>query len=333
MKCITLLIILFAHAAFSQSIDRRKFFEGDSIATLFISVNLKNIDHPRQIEVKRPATARLVLPNDSSLEGPIELHARGKSRLAICDPPPLLLYFKTKKASPLSKLGKLKLVWACNTSDYNDQLILKEYLIYKMYNLVTPYSFRARLLDVQVSDSNRAGKPIKRKGFLLENIDDLAERVGCREFQDTSLMPMYTHQQQYALVAVFQYMIANTDWSVSNYQNIKMVIPNTADRHPPYVVPYDFDYSGLVNAEYAVPFETLPIESVRTRYNKATRLEVEDIHYAAGVILNAKPGILSLVENMKELKQGAKKEMINYLNEFYKLMNDEKQFDNIFLNK
>ena len=36
--------------------------------------------------------------------------------------------------------------------------------------------------------------------------------------------------------------------------------------HPsPYPVPYDFDYSGFVNATYAVPPEGLDIENVRER--------------------------------------------------------------------
>jgi hypothetical protein len=324
--------ILIFQFSYSQAINRKHFFESDSNASLFIAARLKNLDHPQQEDVKRPAFAQLTLANDSSFEGPIELHARGKSRKKLCDPPPLMLYFKSK-GSPLSKLGKLKLVWSCNSSEYYDQLIIKEYLIYKMYNLLTPYSYRVRLLDVQVSDSSKPGKPIKRKGFLIENIDDLAERLSCREYQDTSLLPMQTNQQQYALVTIFQYMIGNTDWSISNYQNIKLVVPDSPENQPPYLVPYDFDYSGLVNAEYAVPFESIPIENVRVRYNRATRLNLADIHSAAGIIAKAKPDILSLVESMKELKPAARKDIISYLNEFFRLMNDEKQFDNIFLKK
>jgi hypothetical protein len=111
------------------------------------------------------------------------------------------------------------------------------------------------------------------------------------------------------------------------------MVHNGTERKPPLVVPYDFDYSGLVNAEYAQPHESLPIDNVRVRYNKATSLRLEDIHAAAQIISNAKPAILSLIENMQELKPGARKDMTNYLNEFFRIMKDEKEFDNIFLKK
>ncbi len=333
MKLFEIICFVFAvHFCHAQSINRNEFFENDSPATLSISVNLKNIDQPKQVDVKRPAIARLTLPNDSSYEAPIELHARGKSRLAMCDPPPLMLYFKTNTPGTLSKLGKLKLVWACNSTEYYDQLILKEYLIYKMYNLLTPYSFRVRLLNVQVSDSSaKNGKVIKRKGFLIENIDDVAKRYDCKEFQDTSLMPNETNQFQYALVTIFQYMIANTDWSIGNYQNIKMIVPNGIPRKPPLIIPYDFDYSGLVDAEYAVPYETIPIENVRQRYNRATRLNMVYIDSATQVILLAKERIFSLIENMPELKPAIKREMSRFLNEFYLLIKNKNEFNLIFL--
>ena len=330
MKLVIPFLFLFI-SSFSQSISRKSFFEDETVVSLAISVSLKNIDQPTQVDVKRPAMAKLVLANDSAFTGPIQLHARGKSRLALCDPPPLMLYFKTKMPSQLSNLGKLKLVWACNSSDYYDQLILKEYIIYKMYNLLTPYSFRVRLANVGVYDSSKAGKTYNRMGFLIEDIDDLAKRLNGKEFGDLVLQPGQVEQYHYALVTIFEYMIANTDWSISNFQNIKMVSQGTIGSMPPILVPYDFDNSGLVNAIYAVPFETLPIDNVRTRYNRATSLSIGDIDSASQVILSAKPAIISLIENTEGLKLAQKKEMVNYLNEFFGLMDDKKAFNKIFL--
>jgi hypothetical protein len=39
----------------------------------------------------------------------------------------------------------------------------------------------------------------------------------------------------------------------------------------PVVVPYDFDYAGIVDAYYAVPNEGLEIENVRQRFIVVSR--------------------------------------------------------------
>ena len=337
MKATFITFLLFVSAflglvnAYGQPINRQSFFKNDTIAALLISANLRNIDLERQKEIKRPGIARLIMPDSVEFSGPIELHGRGKIRYELCNPPPLMLYFKTKEQSSLRSLGKLKLVWGCRSGDFYDQLVIKEYLVYKMFNLLTPYSFRVRLLDIEFKDSSKAGTPIRRKGFLIEDIDELAKRNGLIEFEGISLMPGETNQPQYALVTVFQYMIANTDWSVSNYQNIKMVASDTALKPVPLIVPYDFDNCGLVNADYAVPHESLPIESVLQRYNKAVSLKKEDIHAVAEIFRQAQPALISIIEKCNELKPSNKKEMINYLNEFFRLLADMKTFDNIFL--
>ena len=336
MRLVRLIIFIAAtglpfHLLVSQSLDRTTFFEEHSIASLFLSGSLKNIDIEKQKEVKRPGQATFVFEDGSKYSGPIELHGRGKLRFDYCDPPPLMLYFKTKQPSGLRNLGKLKLVWSCRGSDYYDQLVVKEYLIYRMYNLLTPLSLRVRLLNIQFIDSAKNGNPLSRKGFLIEDIDELARRNGCREYEDTSLIPMETNQRQYALVTVFQYMVANTDWSVSNYQNIKMVVSDTAHKMVPFVVPYDFDNSGLVNAEYAVPNEKLPIETVRERYNKGVSLKKSDIDAVRNLFMEKRDSILLMVEQCPELKASHKKDMLNYLAAFFKELENEVLFNNIFL--
>jgi hypothetical protein len=182
-----------------------------------------------------------------------------------------------------------------------------------------------------MSDSAKPANMIKRKGFLIEDIDEVARRNDCREYEDTSLMPIETDQWQYALVTVFQYMIANTDWSISNYQNIKMVIPDTARIMVPLVIPYDFDNSGLVNAEYAAPHESLPIENVRQRYNKGMKLQPQHIENIMQLFRDTKPKIMATIESCEELKPAYKKDMIKYLNEFFDELENGNTFKKIFL--
>src|SRR5258706_992770 len=64
-------------------------------------------------------------------------------------------------------------------------------------------------------------------------------------------------------MAVFEYLIGNTDWSVQYQQNIKLIAKDSLS--VPYTVPYDFDHAGMVDAPYALPAEELWMRSVRER--------------------------------------------------------------------
>jgi hypothetical protein len=71
-----------------------------------------------------------------------------------------------------------------------------------------------------------------------------------------------------ARFGVFEYMISNYDWSMRAAPKGEECCHNGrllagAGLYQP--VPYDFDYSGLVDAPYAVPPEGFPINNVRQR--------------------------------------------------------------------
>jgi hypothetical protein len=320
-------------AGFSQSgdMDKRTFFTHDAIVQLYLTTHFKQISNPKFKEVKRPAHARMVLPDGRDMQGNIELRGRGDYRFMICSPPPLMLYFKTPGAGSLKGLGKLKMVWSCKDGDYYDQLLMKEYLIYRMYNLITPYSFRVRQLEVFYRDSSRLDKWTKKQGFLMEDIDDLAKRLYCKEREDTVTFSREINDSNYAVMALFQYMIGNTDWSIANYQNIKLIAPDNDTRDCPFAIPYDFDHAGLVNAEYAAPHEKLPIENVQQRYNTAMPLAAKHLERAITIFKARKDEIFFLIESFEGLKPGVKKEMTLYIDEFYRILNDAKKIDNIFI--
>ena len=49
---------------------------------------------------------------------------------------------------------------------------------------------------------------------------------------------------------MFQYMIANTDWSTTFLHNAKLIQLNDTKKYIPLA--YDFDMAGFVDAPYAV---------------------------------------------------------------------------------
>src|SRR5205085_7276423 len=178
---------------------------------------------------------------------PIRLSARGEFRRTECFVPSIKLDFKSDSSPKLSPLNKLKLVVGCGARADDEKLLLKEFLIYKIYNLLTEKSFRVRLLHINYKDTRDKIKAYSQYGFLIEDVDKMAKRNNCAEVEKTVFRSERTDRDQMTLVAIFEYMIGNTDWSVPNYHNIKLMRPKSDSISFPYVIHYDFDFAGLLD--------------------------------------------------------------------------------------
>ncbi len=199
----------------------------------------------------------------------LKIKARGYFRLIYldCDIPPLRLNFKKKQVTETVFEGqdKLKLVTHCrNRSDSFQQYVLQEYLLYRAYNLLTDVSFRTRLLEITYVDSRGRDASVTKYGFIIEDEERMAERNGAHLVESgAAIHPEATHRETTTLLSVFQYMIGNTDWGITSRHNIRLIFaPSTSVL---FAVPYDFDWSGLISAPYAVPDAQLNLRSVRDR--------------------------------------------------------------------
>jgi hypothetical protein len=242
-----------------------------------------------------------------------------------------MLNFKTAAAVKLKKLGRMKLVWPCSSTTSDEQLVLKEYLVYKMYNLITEKSFRVRLVKMAYRDVKDKIKPQDAYAFFIEDTDEMAARNKCIEIQSVRFHTEATERKQTTLVALFQYMIGNTDWAVPLYRNIKLMQDKKDNKSMPFLVPYDFDYSGLVNARYAVPPPELPISSVQQRLYRGFPRSITELDAALKIFRNQKQAIDSLIQHFEPLSKNNKKEMIKYLDEFYSIIEKEKNIKDIFI--
>ena len=238
-------------------------------------------DAPIHVVLKGPfstlASNRAEMPRSASMtvDGvtyPITLSPRGITRRTgdICDFPPLRVQLtqKAPDGSLFDHQKRLKLVTHCKRDAGFQQKVLLEYSAYRLYNLMTPLSFRARLANIDYVDDS--GRPyISRVGFFIEDFDDVAKRNGLRDAKAPSLIPLaQIDPTAGARFGVFEYMISNYDWSMRAAPKGEECCHNGrllagAGLYQP--VPYDFDYSGLVDASYAVPPEGVPINNVRQR--------------------------------------------------------------------
>jgi hypothetical protein len=135
-------------------------------------------------------------------------------------------------------------------------------MAYKLYNLLSPYSFKARLVRVKLHDNVNRKTSAEFYGLLLEEEKQMATRNNAAIIEK-KIQPYQTQPKEFLTMSVFQYMIGNTDWSVQYQQNIKLIVLKS--NVMPIAVPYDFDHSGIVNAPYAQPAEELLMSSVRQR--------------------------------------------------------------------
>ncbi len=219
----------------------------------------------------RPGTLTI---KDSGAAFPVMLSPRGITRKMsnICSFPPLRVDFaqRAPAGSLFEGQGRLKLVTHCKGSADFQQKVLLEYAAYRLYNALTPLSFRARLANIDYVDDS--GRPYtSRVGFFIEDIDDVARRNGLGRARTPAMVPLaQIDPAAGARFAVFNYMIGNLDWSMRAGPPEEGCCHNgrllSASGRAGYLpVPYDFDFSGLVDAPYATPPEGIKVNNVRQR--------------------------------------------------------------------
>jgi hypothetical protein len=130
-------------------------------------------------------------------------------------------------------------------------------------------------------------------------------------------------------MAVFQYLIGNTDWSIQYLQNIKLIMRDSNSIAMP--VAYDFDHAGLVDAPYAHPAEELLMSSVQQRRFRGYCMSDMKKFEPILALFNAKKTeIFQLYSNCILLDEKTKKSMIKYLEEFYTTINNPVAFQKEF---
>jgi hypothetical protein len=317
----------------AQQIDKVKFFEEESIVDANLEMDMKDLLGKKQKERFLPATLTMNFSDGKSYTQKIEASARGNFRRETCFMPGLKLNFKKDSTGSMHQFKELKLSNGCNMGDESGQLVIKEYLAYKIYNLLTEKSLRVRLMKVNFKDVSGKKKPYTQFAFMIEDVDEMAKRNGMVEVEGITFNSENTNRQQMTLVTLFEYLIANTDWSVPAYHNVKLIGPEGDNKTRPYVVAYDFDICGLVNPPYATIDEQLQneISTVRDRLNRGFPRTMEELKETIKIFNEKKDQIYNLVKNNEYLSSREKSSTISYIDDFYKIINDDRQVNKIFV--
>mgnify|MGYP000859374229 CR=1 FL=1 len=346
MKFRMFLIFLSLHVLFVQlmdaqnSIDKKNsdqttpLFEEQDLLTLKLKFSIKNVKYNTNDSTY--LNSILYYKNASlawdSLD--VKLRARGQHRRENCYFTPLKLKLKKSSAKGTVFKGneKLKVVLPCSANSTSNDYIVKEYLAYKLYEIISPYHFKTRLVDIElIQEKGQRSKTHFLKGILIEDIDKVEKRFNAREYK--RLIHPFAQDDRYSInLAFFQYLIANTDFSTHFQHNVKLLFIDTK-----YIsIPYDFDMSGLVNTNYSavsgIDNLSRKIQYVTQRLYKGYKRDPLLFEETRQYFLSHKNEILNTIDGLNEffINQNQIPKTKKFLMEFYDILENDKKFtDNI----
>ena len=253
-------------------------------------------------------------------------YRRGKDH---CNFAPIRLNFAKGqvKGTLFDGQDKLKLVTHCQNSDpAYEQLVVREYLAYRLLHELTPKSFAVRLMRITYRNTSDQ-KERTKLGFVIEDSDDVAKRSGMKVASVGLITAKYLEPEQATLIHVFQYMIGNTEYSVVRPEpnkdcchNVDLMAPRGEAVYSPLA--YDFDFSGLVNAPYAQPNPRYKLPNVRVRlfagectYDEQLKTTIEYFH-------EKKPALFQVIDELEPLTRMSRSAARRYIEAFYERISE-----------
>ncbi|MDA0329635.1 MAG: hypothetical protein O2958_11570 [Gemmatimonadetes bacterium] len=310
-------------------------FASHEILDLTLTADFAALRGDRRASPDRAALITAPDAGGGTIDVGAELRTRGEFRLdpANCSFPPLRIDVdaSTAKETVFEGQDKLKLVSSCRPGrDSYEDLVLTEYLAYRTYQLLSSQSFHARLLRLTFVDTGRENAPETRIGFLIEEDNALAARLGATIFdleEGKNLLPATFDPTSLMMVGIFQYMIGNTDWSDVAGHNFEIVDRGGAA----LVVPYDFDIAGIVDAPYATPDPVYGLASVRDRLYRGWCGNSFNTHLVLERFREASTEITKLWTDVPGLTEATRRRTVSYLADFFESIETDERADRRFL--
>ena len=289
-------------------------------ATIVLGLDLDSILTYRRTIQYFPAV--LKAGNELQYAFKVEVRPRGKFRRKRCEIPPLKLKFKKSSLATynLDTLNEIKLVLPCADDPASEELILREYIAYRIYESLTPYSVRARLITLEMKSNDGKGASNKMTAMLVEHEEEVAKRLNGTVKQEWGIKAEHMNTDQAALMLCFEYLIGNTDFDISAFRNNLQFVPDGNTKI--ITIPFDFDFSGLVNAPYATPNSDTGLKNVRDRCLMKSDVPEESLQKALQNIKEHQMEILALCNN-KNMRKKTANEMTNYLDHFFQATADK----------
>jgi hypothetical protein len=311
----------------SDTVNVDNFFDTDEPLKITLKYDITSFIKNKSKAEYMDAELIVYNKNETPVTKNIRIMARGNFRKGQCYFPPLFLNFKTDaiERTELQGMNKIKVVTHCTTGKNNDLIVLKEFLAYKLYNILTEKSFRVRLLDISYIDTGKKQQQYQEMGFVIEPVDLVAKRNNCVLIDPLVVRGENLVEDDADRSALFQYMISNTDWRFKGGHNTKYMKSLTDITAKVIPVPYDFDFSAFVDASYAFPQSWSTSESLFQRdYLGYCRNNDEDYLKNIRFFAGKKEKIMSTIANFSYLPESVIKDCSKFVNEFFNDISNEK---------
>lgn len=312
-------------AEWKKEAESRALFMADAPVELTLVGNYKVISRDRDTLSTKEywGEVRMKDATGAELKIPVQLRTRGHYRLANrnCSFVPLRLDFKKGdvKGTVFDGQDKLKLVTHCRSNAQYEEYMVREYLVYKVHNLISPRSYRARMAKVTYVDS-ATGTPIEtRNGVFLEHEDDVAKRMEGEVVEIRRALFDDVDSNQILELAIFAAFIGHVDWSLAALHNVRLVRQQDGTLLP---VLYDMDFTGLVSTKYSIPDPRLGIRSVKDRLYRGPCKEPAELAAFLGAYREKKDAILKLYDDTPGLDGRYRNDAKNWLTQWFKLLDN-----------
>jgi hypothetical protein len=300
--------------------ERRALFAADEPLAFTLLADFRAVQRDRDPESTRTYPATLVIAGEQGAERsiPLRIRTRGHSRRrpTTCSFAPLRFEFAENPVGTVFEGQRgLKLGTHCRDVDDYEQYVHREYLVYKLFNLFTPRSFRARLGTATYVDA-ATKKPLSTNPALfLEDDDDVARRLEGRIEDLEKITFRSVDNETITRLTLFAYMIGNTDMSMFRLHNVRLVRTLSGTLYP---VPYDFDYAGLVNARYAIPDKQFGLGSVRDRLYRGPCRPAAELEPFLAQMRELRDKVMAVYDLPVGITPGYRRDAKAYLEQFYR---------------
>ena len=299
-------------------------YQLDGIPHIRIETDIKNLIRKKNLEEYQEASIFLMnIKNEVLLNLPARVRSRGNIRKKVSFIPPVKIDFNKSELDSLGflKIDKLKVVFPANKNKHNQQRLYKEFLLYEIYELINPDAIRTKLINFCITHQGEV--KYQFIGFIIENEEEYARRKNAQILERQTFKSVFAESEPFLKMAFFQYMIANTDWSIGNVHNLMLVKLPEYDKV--VALPYDFDYAGVVGHEYAVPSTTLPIKDVHQRYFfPSLKVERQDYDRMVKYYLSIEEDVYQKCDEATYMSQRSIDDFKDYLKEFFRMMRSSK---------
>lgn len=304
-----------------RAAENRRLFQGSDPLRFTLTADFRTVNKERDPASTRrfPAVLRIVGDDGQDRSIPVKLRTRGHFRLMSrnCSFVPLRVEFPRPEVegTAFEGVGSLKLGTHCEGDEEYEQYTLREYLVYRIFNLLTPRSFRARLAKATHVDSISGKTLATRYAMFIESEGDVARRLEGRVVELPRTLFRDLDRETLTLMMLFEYMIGNTDFSIFALHNVRLVQDQARTLYP---IPYDFDLSGVVNARYAVPDRQLRIKTVLERLYRGPCRTMEDLRPFLATFRAKKADVMAAVDAVPDLDKTSRRKAREYLEDFYR---------------